>query len=195
MALESIYRQNGGYENNGNCQTQDQQQAATNSAAANTAAAQQPPPPTQEKKDKPQYDPKKSGPEDPTNPGHPLSQNPAVKKALDEAFMKTTNGTARGGLAEAGFTIEYKDGKISIANKIDSVNGDGKPNALHITPDQDTIAIAHTHGNHADPTPSPGDRNPNTQVPDFVRSQRSLYVTMPHSATGNPSLNAYIQLQ
>jgi len=38
-----------------------------------------------------------------------------VKKGMDEAFMKTTNGTARGGLAEAGGTIELKDGKISIA--------------------------------------------------------------------------------
>jgi hypothetical protein len=142
-----------------------------------------------------QHDPKKSGPEDPTNPGHPLSQNSVVKKGMDEAFMKTTNGTARGGLAEAGGTIELKDGKISIANKVDSVNGDGKPNALGIKPDDNTIAIFHTHGNNALPTPSPGDRNPNAQFPDFVRSQRSLYVTIPNSATGNPSLNTYIQLQ
>jgi len=125
------------------------------------------------------YDPKKSGPEDPTNPGHPLSENSVVKKASDEAWMKTTNGTARSGLAEAGFSIEYKDGKISIANKTDSVNSDKKANGLSITTDANTIAILHTHGNKALPTPSPGDRNPNAQVPDFVRSQRSLYVTVP----------------
>jgi RHS repeat-associated protein len=142
-----------------------------------------------------QYDPKKSGPEDPTNPGHPLSQNSVVKKASDQAFMTTGNGNARSGLAEAGFSIEYKDGKISIANKVDSVNSDKKANGLSITTDADTIAILHTHGNKALPTPSEGDRNPSAQVPDFVRSQRSLYVTVPGSAHGNPSLNDYIQLQ
>jgi RHS repeat-associated protein len=141
------------------------------------------------------YDPSKSGPEDPTNPGHPLSQNSVVKKASDQAFMATTNGAARDGLAEAGFSIEYGDGKISIANKVNSVNGDGTPNQLQIKTDANSIAILHIHGNNAQPTPSPGDRNPNTQVPDFVRSRSALYVTVPHSATGSPSLNQYIQLQ
>jgi hypothetical protein len=61
--------------------------------------------------------------------------------------MKTTNGTARSGLAEAGGTIELKDGKISIAKQVDSVNGDKKANALGIKPDDNTIAIFHTHGN------------------------------------------------
>jgi RHS repeat-associated protein len=55
----------------------------------------------------PKYDPRKSGPEDPANPGHPLSENPDVKKAPDQAFMRTVNGTARGGLAESGFAIDY----------------------------------------------------------------------------------------
>jgi len=145
---------------------------------------------------KPQYDPKKSCPEDPTNPGHPLSQNAVVKKASDEAWQTTTNGTARNGRAEAGGTIEYKDGTISAANKVNSVNGDAETaNHLRITTDANTIAIYHTHGNSLDPRPSPGDRSPNTQVPDFVRSQRSLYVTIPGSAHGNPSLNDYTQLQ
>jgi hypothetical protein len=150
---------------------------------ANTVAQQQ------------RYDPSKSGPEDPTNPGHPLSQNSVVKKASDQAFITTNNGTARGGLAEAGFSIDYSDGKISIANKVNSVNGDGTPNQLQITTDGNTIAILHTHGNNALPTPSAGDRNPNAQVPDFVRSRSALYVTVPHSAIGSPSLNEYIQLQ
>jgi hypothetical protein len=151
--------------------------------------------PQEQAEQRQQYDPRKSGPEDPTNPGKPLYQNPIVKKASDQAFMTTTNGTARGGLAEAGFAIEYKDGNISIANRVDSVHGEGEPNELGITTDANTIAILHTHGNNVLPTPSPGDRNPNVQVPDFVRSQRSLYVTIPYSASGNPPLNEYIQLQ
>jgi len=115
-----------------------------------------------------------------------------VQQASDERFMKTVNGTARGGLAEAGLAIEYSNGKISLAHQVDSVNGDGTPNVLHITTDANTIAILHTHGNNAQATPSPGDRNANTQVPDFVRSQHSLYVTIPHSGT---PLNDYVQLQ
>lgn len=145
---------------------------------------------------KPQYDPKKSGPEDPTNPGNPLSQNPVYKEASDQAWQKTMNGTARNGKAEAGGTIDYKDGKLFPANKVDSVNEDPEhANHLQIQTDHYTIAIYHTHGNSLDPKPSPGDRSPNTQVPDFVRSQRSLYVTMPGTAHGNPSLNDYIDLK
>jgi hypothetical protein len=110
--------------------------------------------------------------------------------------MQTTNGQAGNGLAESGFAIALKDGKIVIENKTTSINGDGKLNQLHIdTSDPNIIAILHTHGNNALPTPSGGDRNPNVQLPDFVRSQRSLYVTIPNSATGNPPLNNYIQLQ
>ncbi|MBZ5689296.1 MAG: hypothetical protein LAP86_30205 [Acidobacteriia bacterium] len=43
---------------------------------------------------------------------HPLSQNPVVKKASDEAWQTTTKGTTRNERAEAGGTIGYKDGKI-----------------------------------------------------------------------------------
>jgi len=160
-------------------------------ADAATAATQ-----TQAAQNTPQYDPKKSGPEDPTNPGHPLSQNPVYKKASDEAWQTTRNGTAGNGRAEAGGTIEYKDGKLFPANKVNSVNDDPQTaNHLHITTDDHTIAIYHVHGNSLDPKPSPGDLSPNTHVPDFVRSQRSLYVTIPGSAHGNPSLNDYTQLQ
>ncbi len=152
-------------------------------------------PEAQQAQQQQKYDPSKSGPGDPTNPGHPLCQNFIVKKASDQAFMTTTNGAARGGLAEAGFSIDYTNGAITIANKVNSVNGDGTPNQLQITTDANTIAILHTHGNHALPTPSPGDRNPNAQFPDFVRSRSALYVTVPHSASGSPPLNQYIQLQ
>lgn len=144
------------------------------------------------------YDPSKTGPEDPTKPGSPLYQNPTVKKASDSAFMQTTNGQAGNGLAESGFAIAFKDGKIVIENKTTSINGDGKLNQLHIdTSDPAIIAILHTHGNNALPTPSGGDRDPslNNTLPNFVRSQRSLYVTIPNSAIGNPPLNNYIQLQ
>ena len=109
--------------------------------------------------------------------------------------MTTMNGTARGGLAEAGFEVEYKDGSISIAHRMDSVNGDGVPNRLVFPPDDDAIAILHVHGNNALATPSPGDRNPKTQIPDFVRSRSALYVTIPNTATGTPLLNNYVQLQ
>jgi RHS repeat-associated protein len=138
-----------------------------------------------------QYNASKSGPEDPTNPGKPLSQNPVVKKASDEAFMKTTNGTARGGLAEAGFAIENKDGTISIDHKVDSVNSDKKANELSITKDENTIAILHTHGNSAKATPSlPEGKSPGdvaSPVPNFVRSKSALYVTVPGTTN-------YIQL-
>jgi hypothetical protein len=137
------------------------------------------------------YDPSKTGPEDPTKPGSPLYKNPMVKKASDDAFMTTTNGTARSGLAEAGFSIEYKNGKISIANKVDSVHSDKKGNELTIVTDANTIAILHTHGNGVNATPSmptkdsPGDVA--SPVPNFVRSQSALYVTVPGTTN-------YIQL-
>jgi hypothetical protein len=134
-------------------------------------------------------------PRDPSNPGNALIDNPVVQRASDQAFITTVNGTARGGLAEAGFSIEYSNGAISIAHQVNSVNGDGTPNALHITTDANTVAILHVHGNHAQPTPSPGDRSATTQVPDFVRSQRAVYVTIPRVSTQAPPLNDYVQVQ
>ena len=148
----------------------------TASGCGNNASASQVQNQNQQK-----YDPAKSGPEDPANPGKPLSQNAVVKKASDEAFQKTTNGQARSGLAEAGFAVEYKDGKVSIANKVDSVNESGTANQLHIKTDANTIAVVHTHGNKALSTPSPGDLK--SPIPNFVRSQRELYVTVPGTTT------------
>jgi hypothetical protein len=87
------------------------------------------------------------------------------------------NGTARLELAEAGFSIQYKDGKLSVANHVNSVHGSGKPNELQIKTDDFTIAIAHTHGNKAKPEPSAFDRTSNR--PNFVRSKLALYVTVP----------------
>jgi len=134
---------------------------------------------------KSEYDSSKNGPEDPTNPGKPLYENSAVKRASDDAFMKTVNGTAREGLAEAGFAIEYKNGKVYTDHKVDSVYSDGKPNELHIPTDSHTIAILHTHGNKGVGPPSEGDRQ--SKFPNFVRTKSELYVTVP--GTSN-----YIQL-
>jgi hypothetical protein len=87
------------------------------------------------------------------------------------------NGTAREGKAEAGFVVEYKDGKISIEQKKDSLHND-TPNELNFTVDKKhTLAIVHTHGNSLDPKPLPGDLK--APVPNFVRSQHDLYVTVP----------------
>jgi hypothetical protein len=141
------------------------------------------------------YDPSKTGPEDPTNPGNPLYQNSSVKKASDQAFMDTQNGTARDGEAEAGFAIDYIAGKIYIAHRTNNVKSDGPPKSLGVSADPNSIAIFHTHGNHANPIPSPGDRDPESTLPNFVRSRSALYVTVPNSATGSPLLDKYIQLQ
>lgn len=119
----------------------------------------------------------KTGPADPTNPSQPLFKNKIVKRAFATAWMKTVNGTARGGLAEAGFSIQYKDGKISIANLIDTVHSSGPPNIAAIETDAYTIAIAHTHGNNATQTPSPTDME--SKKPNYVASQSGLYVTVP----------------
>jgi RHS repeat-associated protein len=139
----------------------------------------------------PKYDPAKTGPEDPTNPGHPLFENPIVKKASDDAFMTTANGSAREGKAEAGFSIEYKDGKISIAHKVNNVHSDKDAEKLKITSDANTIALLHTHGNKEPATPSmPNEKGPgdvSSSLPNFVRSMSALYVTV-------PGTNTYIQL-
>jgi RHS repeat-associated protein len=137
---------------------------------------------------------KYTGPEDPTNPGHPITENKQVKKELDNAWMKTSNGTARNGKAEAGFVVENRDGKISIEQKQDSIGSD-KPNGLQFNTDKDTLLIVHTHGNAMDPTPSKGDRDPSVTVPDLVKSQFTKYMTIPNSATGNPPLNNYVEIK
>src|SRR5450755_3233378 len=56
-----------------------------------------------------------------------------------------------GGWRKGGFRVEYKDGKLSVDQKHDSVH-DGKPNELRFTTDEYTKAIVHTHGNGALPT-------------------------------------------
>ncbi|MGP8157133.1 MAG: hypothetical protein ACLQMT_09775, partial [Candidatus Acidiferrales bacterium] len=132
---------------------------------------------------KPAYDPSKTGPEDPTNPGKPLYQNPIVKKASDDAFTNTTKiGTARNGQAEAGFSIDYIEGKIVITHQVDSVNSTNYADEVPLTIDPHTIAVEHTHGNSRSETPSDADRK-NFPVPNFVRSLRALYVTVPATQT------------
>lgn len=124
------------------------------------------------------YDPKKSGPEDPTNPGQPLHSNPVVRKAAEDAWRKTTNGTARGGRAESGFAIQYRDGTISIAYETDTVYSQGTdtPNRMQMKMDRDTIALYHTHGNSLSPAPGPEDYG--HRVPLYVRSRSELNVVL-----------------
>jgi RHS repeat-associated protein len=147
----------------------------------------QPPPPPSTT-----YDPSKTGPEDPTNPGHPLFQNKTFKKLSDKAFVKTDDGKARNGKAEAGFRIDYVDGKLTFGPIITNANetsADGIPNEIPIPIFiGQTIAILHTHGNEAVVEPSSLDER--SPVPNFVRSASFLFVTVPN-ATKDP----YIQLQ
>ena len=83
---------------------------------------------------KPAYDPSKTGPADPTNPSQPLFKNKDVQKHSDDAFARTTNGKARDGLAEAGFAIDYKNGKISFGPRVDSVTSDKPANETPRSP-------------------------------------------------------------
>ncbi len=129
------------------------------------------------------------GPGDPTNPSLPLYENPVVRDQANEAWARTNNGTARGGLAEAGFAIRYENGFVSVGPIIDSVHSSGPAEQLDIPVDEYTIAIYHTHGNNGVPTPSAGPMSDmTTRVPNFVRSRGALYVTVPGTGT-------YIQLK
>ncbi|MEW6229574.1 MAG: RHS repeat-associated core domain-containing protein [Bacillota bacterium] len=116
-------------------------------------------------------------PQDPTNPLRPLYENEQFRSMSDSAFVRTGNGTERGGLAEAGFTVRYFGGNsLYFTPIVDSVHSSGPPNQLSLSIDLWTIAILHTHGNRARSTPGPGDF---TGVPDFVRSASHLYMTIP----------------
>jgi hypothetical protein len=128
-----------------------------------------------------------TGPADPTNPSQPLYKNQIVKSAIEKYFSYTNNGQARSVLAEAGCAIEYKDGRIYFDHCLDSVHAD-TANELHITVDRWTIAVFHTHGMKGNPHPSPGDCDPNSIIPDFVKSVYALSVTVPHT-------NQYVVLQ
>lgn len=124
----------------------------------------------------------KTGPIDPTDPTRPLFKNKVVRDALLHAWVKTVNGSSRNGKAEAGFSIQYKDNHISIANRIDSVNGTGPANELFIQTDIDTIAIAHVHGNNSVQMPSEWDltqKEKQIDYPDYVLTRTGLFVTVP----------------
>ena len=152
------------------------------SLAASLQAAQTKPAPTATNQSQQQFDPK-TGPTDPTNPSKPLFKNKQFKKESDKLFEKTYNGKAREGLAEAGVAVEYKNGEMSFGKEVDSVNDSGTANELRVPVDADTIAIIHTHGNSALPTPGPGDLDARSRIPNFVRSQSALYVTVPNTKT------------
>jgi hypothetical protein len=126
-----------------------------------------------------------SGPVDPTNPSKPLFCNEKVQREFREAFMKTRNGEARGGLAEAGRSIELNNGEIAFGSwaTTESDNGDEneRANRMQISRGDSTIAFFHTHGNNARPVPSARDLQ--GDVPDFVISRFSVYVTIPGTDT------------
>lgn len=126
-----------------------------------------------------------SGPADPTNPTKPLFCNEKVRREFREAFMKTRNGEARGGLAEAGRSIELNGGELSFGSwsATDLGNGDenDRANRMQISKGESTIAFFHTHGNNARPVPSARDLQ--GDVPDFVISRFAAYVTIPGTNT------------
>lgn len=122
-----------------------------------------------------------NGPVDPTNPSRPLFCNKNVQREFGKAFMKTRNGEDRGGLAEAGRSIEFNEGAITFgswaSSEIDNGEANERANKMNISKDDSTIAFFHTHGNSARPVPSAKDLK--GDVPDFVISQRAVYVTIP----------------
>jgi hypothetical protein len=126
-----------------------------------------------------------NGPADPTNPSKPLFCNEKVRRQFREAFMKTRDGEARAGLAEAGRSIELNEGEVSFGSWATTELGDGdnddRANKMHITRDDSTIAFFHTHGNNARPVPSARDLK--GDVPDFVISRFAVYVTIPGTNT------------
>jgi hypothetical protein len=81
-----------------------------------------------------------------------------VRREFGKAFMKTRNGENRMGLAEAGRSIELNEGEIKFGAWSTTDFGDGengeRANKMQIARDELTIAIFHTHGNMARPTPS-----------------------------------------
>jgi len=170
-------------------QTKDGQHAQSQVSSQDQQPAAQPQSNTMTK----QYDPTKQGPEDPTHPGHPLYENRDFIKEANKAFVKTSNGTARGGVAEAGFAIEYDPvkNKLSFTGHVDNVHTDGPANELTITGGPNTICVFHTHGNTASMLPSGMDRQ--SSVPNFVYSSRGLYVTIPKSREVIPLSNSLLR--
>jgi RHS repeat-associated protein len=118
-----------------------------------------------------------TGPPDPTNMDKALFCNKRLRKQAGRAFGVTQNGTARSGLAEAGFSIELGSNGLAFGPMVNSVYSDGIANQLGIVTGPGTIAILHTHGNMVLPTPSSGDLN--SVFPNFVVSRYSWYVTVP----------------
>jgi hypothetical protein len=129
------------------------------------------------------------GPVDPTNPSRPLFCNKDVQKQFREAFMKTRNGEERMGLAEAGRSVDFKDGTISFGSWATSAINDGetdeRANRMNLLRDDSSIAVFHTHGNNARAVPSAADLK--ADVPNFVISRFALYVTI-------PGTSSYVQL-
>jgi hypothetical protein len=116
-----------------------------------------------------------TGPPDPRDPSQPLYD--AMEEHLDRSFMDTSNGTARNGLAEAGFIMNYANGYLFPALFQNTVHSSGPPNRMTFPTLPSTIAIGHTHGNRGVEEPSIVDCN--SIVPNYLRSRGRNYVTIP----------------
>lgn len=101
-----------------------------------------------------------------------LACDPMVIRSFMQAWQATLDGTRNQGLAEAGFAIHGYKSTISIYGWRDV-----DVNHILIPVDGDTVAIAHVHGVGLDEHPSIPDTR--SSIPNFVISQRALYVTVP----------------
>ena len=126
-----------------------------------------------------------NGPADPTDPSRPLFCNQEVRREFGEAFMRTRNGEDRKGLAEAGRSIEFDGNRLSFGSwattEIDDGQSGERANKMSVLKDDHSIAVFHTHGNSARPVPSARDLL--GDVPNFVVSRFTIFVTVPGTRT------------
>ena len=109
---------------------------------------------------------------DPVLSARELACRPLIIRGFVKAWEATLDGTRNQGLAESGFAIESYKSSISIQGWREAT-----VNRLSIPEDEYTIAIAHVHGRGADEHPAAMDML--SPVPNFVISERALYVTSP----------------
>jgi hypothetical protein len=137
-----------------------------------------------------------AGPADPENQSRPLICNSVVRRALDRAWSESNLAAHQppfviNDKVEYGFSIneDKVSHRVYVSRAQSSYRTDGKPNALAISLDAETIATVHTHNLGVRRDPSLADLR--VRVPSFVRSQLLLYVTIPGTGTYNSiDLNA-----
>lgn len=137
-----------------------------------------------------------AGPADPENPSRPVICNPVVRRALDLAWSESSLAAHQppfltNDKVEFGFSIKLEKlaHRVSVSRVHTSYRSDGRPNALTISVDEETIATVHTHNLGVRPAPSLADLR--MRLPSFVKSQFCLYVTIPGTDSYNSiDLNA-----